>query len=428
MGFTQNYRIYELETTLEDYQIHKLNQMLAFIVQQNEFYKDKLADISLPLRSKADLAKLPFTTKEELVRDQKNNPPFGKNHTYPIEAYVRYHQTSGTSGRPLKVLDTKDSWEWWENSWMKVLQSCGVTEKDRVLLAFSFGPFVGFWAGFEASKKIGALVIPTGSQKSKERIQTILEVGATVLLCTPSYALHLIEVAKEMNVDLRETPIKTIITAGEPGGSIPSIRKRIEEAWNAKLFDHVGMTEMGAYGYSCKNQNGLHINDAEFIAEIIDPETLEPVKPGETGELVLTNLGRYGYPMIRYRTGDLVKYDPAPCSCGNSHTFLPGGLIGRKDDMVVIRGINIYPSSIEAIIREFNEINEFRIVYYTVDDMDQIKVQIETEDQAVKETLATVLRQRIGLRIEVELVDNLPRFEMKGRRIVDQRNIAQTIK
>lgn len=427
MKTVKKYRFYDFETSLEDYQLHKLNQMLAFIVRQNEFYKEKLTNISIPIQSKNDLASLPFTTKEELIKDQQDYPPFGRNHSYPLQYYNRFHQTSGTSGRPLKILDTKTSWQWWENCWLEVLKSSKVQETDRVFLAFSFGPFVGFWGGFEAAKKLGALVITSGSQTSKDRLQTIVELEATVLLCTPSYALHLVEIAKELNLDLKKTAIQKIITAGEPGGSIPSIRKRIEEAWSAKVFDHVGMTEMGAYGYSCEMQNGLHINESEFIAEIINPDTLEPVDPGDTGELVLTNLGRYGYPLIRYRTGDLVKFDPTPCPCGNTYTFLPGGLIGRKDDMVVIRGINIFPSSIESIIREFDEILEFRIVYYTIDNMDQIKVQIETREPSLKETLATLLRQRIGLRIQVEVVERLPRFELKGRRVLDLRNHVRVV-
>lgn len=423
MSERETHKVYEFHTSLENYQIHKLNQMLSFLLMENEFYQSKLQGIQLPLRSKEDLAKLPFTTKQELVEDQKNNPPYGKNHTYPVTSYGRYHQTSGTTGEPLKVLDTPKSWKWWEDCWIKVYEASGVTSEDVVFLAFSFGPFVGFWGGFEAAKRISALVIASGSQSSKERITSMITNQATVLLCTPSYALHLVEVAEDMGVDLRDTKIEKIITAGEPGGSIPSIRKQIEDAWGATVYDHVGMTEMGAYGYGCKAKNGLHVNDEQFIAEIINPETGEPVGPNERGELVLTNLGRYGYPLIRYRTGDMVINQPEKCSCGDPFTFLPGGILGRADDMVVIRGINIYPSSIEAIVREFKEIKEFRIVYYTIEDMDQMKVQIETEDESIKDDLFTLLRQRVGLRIEVEIVEkgSLPRFEMKGRRIVDKR-------
>ncbi|MFS0644078.1 phenylacetate--CoA ligase family protein [Siminovitchia sp. 179-K 8D1 HS] len=423
------YPVYEFHTSLENYQLHKLNQMLVFLLQENEFYRNKLAGITLPLLSREEMSRLPFTTKQELVDDQKQFPPYGKNHTYPLKSYSRYHQTSGTSGKPLKVLDTKESWEWWETCWEEVFRSSGVNQNDTVFLAFSFGPFIGFWGGFEAAKKIGAFVIAAGSQTSKERLATMMENNATALLCTPSYALHLAEVAEEMNLDLPNSSIKKIITAGEPGGSVPSIRRQIETAWGAKLYDHVGMTEMGAYGYSCREQNGIHVNEAQFIAEIINTDTHEPAKHGEKGELVLTNLGRYGYPLVRYRTGDIVINHREKCPCGNHFRFLPGGIIGRADDMVVIRGINIYPSSIEAIVREYSEIKEFRIVYYTSGDMDQIKVQIETTDARAEKKLSTQLRERIGLRIETEIVEagSLPRFSMKARRVVDERNNKVTM-
>ncbi|WP_340084074.1 AMP-binding protein [Siminovitchia sp. FSL H7-0308] len=423
------YPVYEFHTTLESYQLHKLNQMLVFLVKENEFYRSKLTGITLPLRSMADVSKLPFTTKQELVDDQTQFPPYGKNHTYPIQSYARYHQTSGTSGRPLKVLDTKESWEWWETCWEEVFRSSGINKNDTVFLAFSFGPFIGFWGGFEAAKKMGAFVICAGSQTSKERLATMMENNTTVLLCTPSYALHLAEVAEDMDLDLPNSSVKTIITAGEPGGSVPSIRRQIETTWGAKLYDHVGMTEMGAYGYSCQTQNGIHVNESQFIAEILNMETREPVKHGEKGELVLTNLGRYGYPLIRYRTGDVVINHQEKCPCNNHFRFLPGGIIGRADDMVVIRGINIYPSSIEAIVREYPEIKEFRIIYYTSGDMDQIKVQIETTDTRVEKKLSSGLRERVGLRIETEAVEPgvLPRFSMKAKRVMDQRNNRITI-
>jgi len=420
------YQFQEFTTSLEQYQMFKLNQKLIFLLQQNKFYQEKLKNIKLPITSKEDLKMLPFTMKQELVEDQKMYPPYGRNHTYPIESYSRYHQTSGTTGSPLKVLDTQDSWNWWIACWQDVLKTSDVTYKDKVFLAFSFGPFIGFWAGFEAAKSIGAFVIAAGSQTSKERLATLMENDATVLLCTPSYALHLAEVANEIELDLHKTSISKIITAGEPGGSIPSVRKQIEELWDATLFDHVGMTETGAFGYSCDAQNGLHINESQFIAEIIDPESLEPAKENEKGELVLTNLGRYGYPLIRYRTGDIVINSQEKCSCSNDFLFLPGGILGRADDMVVIRGINIYPSSIEAIVREFPEIIEFQITYYTKGDMDQIKVQFElaSDDNAtVQKVLETRLRERVGLRIETEIVEqnSLPRFSMKAKRVIDNR-------
>lgn len=420
LPFTQHSNATKEE--LEQVQLHKLNHMLTFLLQYNRFYQNKLADIKLPLRSMADLTRLPFTTKKELVEDQKQYPPYGQNHTFPLERYIRYHQTSGTTGKPIKILDTEESWNWWAECWVKVLRSAGVTERDIVFLAFHFGPFIGFWAAYEGAKKAGALVFPGGGQTSEQRLTNILENQATVLMCTPSYALHLAEVANKQNIDIKNSSVRIIITAGEPGGSIPSVRNQIESLWGAKLYDHVGMTEMGAYGYACAEQKGLHVNEEEFIVEVINPDTGEHVQEGERGELVLTNLGRWGYPLVRYRTGDMVIFTQERCSCGHPYHFLPGGIIGRADDMVVIRGINIFPQSIEAIVREFDSIDEFRIVYYTQNQMDQIKVQVEGKGIDLP-LLEKKLRERIGLRIEVEKVASgtLPRFEMKSRRVVDQR-------
>ncbi|MEK5323258.1 phenylacetate--CoA ligase family protein [Aeribacillus sp. FSL M8-0254] len=411
------------ENELRSLQLQKLNRLLHFVLNHNEFYKEKLAGLKLPLQSLEEMKKLPFTMKKELVDDQNNHPPYGKNHSYPLEEYVRYHQTSGTSGKPLKILDTKKSFEWWETCWLEVYRSSGVTKKDRVFFAFSFGPFIGFWAAFEGAKRLGALSISSGSQTSIERLRSMIENRATVLVCTPSYALHLAEIAEENDIDIKNGPVQKIITAGEPGGSVPSTRKQIESLWGAVLYDHVGMTEMGAYGYSCSEQKGIHVNESEFIVEVINPNTLEPVEVGEKGELVLTNLGRESYPVIRYRTGDIVIRSDQQCECGNSYQFFPGGILGRADDMVIIRGINIYPSSIESIIREFKEVKEFRIVYYTENEMDQIKVEIECDSEQIVPILATKLRERVGLRIQVEKVpDNeLPRFTMKARRVVDNR-------
>ncbi|WP_245628950.1 phenylacetate--CoA ligase family protein [Alicyclobacillus shizuokensis] len=411
---------------LRGHQFAELNRVLMEAREHNPFYQEKLAGVKLPLQRWEDLAQVPFTTKAELVDDQQRFPPFGRNHYLPEHEYVQYHQTSGTKGKPLKVLDTPESWAWWRDCWVEVLQTAGVTREDRVFLAFSFGPFIGFWAAYAAAEAIGALVIPGGGQTSLERLRLILEMRATVLLCTPSYALHLAEVAAENGLDLKSSAVRVLIHAGEPGASIPSVRDQIDTLWNARCYDHSGMTEMGAYAYACQLRRGLHVNERQFFAEIIDPVSGDAVPPGQTGELVLTNFGRRGYPLIRYRTGDIVVAADQPCPCGRPFRFLPGGVVGRSDDMVVIRGVNIFPQSIEAIVREFSDVREFRIVYYTEEQMPQIKVQVEADTQTVG-ILGRRLREGIGLRIDVEPVEpgSLPRFEMKARRVLDLRPQTQ---
>lgn len=422
---------------INELQLKKLNDLLMFVNQNNSFYTAKYQGINFPLNSLDELKNLPFVTKKEFVNDQNDFPPLGKNHSYPEENYIRYHQTSGTTGRPLKVLDDAVSWEWWADCWAEVFRSVGVTKHDRVFLAFAFGPFIGFWSAYEGAKKIGALVIPGGGQTSLERLQSIINNRATVLICTPSYALHMEEVAKEAGIDLSQTSITKTVHAGEPGASVPAVRDKIEQIWGATCYDHSGMTEMGVVSYSCDAKVGLHCNESEFIVEIINPQTLEPVANGEKGELVLTNLGRWGYPAIRYRTHDLVIKDETVCSCGNPNILLPGGIIGRTDDMLIVRGINIFPPSIEAILREFGDLVEFRIVLYIIGGMDQVKVEVELSDYSQKnkaqndqtiDAMRKLLRERLGLRIDVDLKDRhtLPRFDMKARRVVDQRGSRVT--
>jgi len=413
---------------IERQQLERLRALLSFLKNDssNEFYQAKLSQIEpTQIQSMADLAKIPFTLKSELVAEQNNYPPYGRNLSYPVSNYVKLHQTSGTTGHPLKVLDTPQSWDWWAQCWTRVYQGAGVTSADRIFMAFSFGPFIGFWAAYEGARQLGALAIPGGGMDSEQRIAAILENQATVLCCTPSYALHLAEVAAHKNINLAASSVRVLVLAGEPGASIPAVRQRIEQAWGATCHDHAGATEVGAYGYSCQYQNGLHINEAEFIVEILDPATGLPATPGQPGEMVITNLGRWGYPVIRYRTSDIVKQAKAACPCGRGFKLLEGGVIGRTDSMIIVRGINIFPSSVEAIIREVVEVNEFRLTFYREQDMDEMAIEVELEDQDSHKIghLTALFRQRLALRIPVQAVapGTLPRFQLKAKRVIDNR-------
>jgi phenylacetate-CoA ligase len=413
---------------IESRQVEKLQALINFLKHESEnrFYQEKLHGIDAEqIQSLADLPKLSFTLKSELVAEQNTYPPFGRNLSYPLSRYTKYHQTSGTTGRPLKILDTPESWDWWARCWVQVYQSAGVTAADRVFMAFSFGPFIGFWAAYEAANHIGALTFPGGGMETEQRLAAILENAITVLCCTPSYAIHMAEVAAHKKINLHNSAVKTLILAGEPGASIPTVKNRIEQAWDAICYDHSGATEVGAWGFGCSKQHGLHVNEGEFIVEVLDRETGKPVAPGETGELIITNLGRWSFPVIRYRTGDVVKIAQEPCACGSSYVLFEGGIIGRTDNMVTIRGVNIFPSSVEVIIREVLESAEFRIVFYRDEGLDQIEVVVEIaeNEQAVIEELATLFRQRLALRVPVKPVpaDSLPRFQLKARRVVDKR-------
>ena len=363
---------------------------------------------------------LPFTRKVDLVADQEGHPPLGRIATYPHERYVAFHQTSGTHGRPMAVLDTQESWAWWVRCWEAVYRAAGVSADDRIVFAFGFGPFIGFWSAFAGARALGALTIPSGGMDGRQRLRLIADTDATVLLATVTYALRLAEVAREEGIDLRALGIRRTIHAGEPGASIPPVRARVEDAFGAQCFDHAGATEVGAHSFSCSARDGLHVNESEFVAEIADASG-EPAPEGAMGELVLTNLGRAGWPVIRYRTGDLVVNGGRGCACGRTYLKLPGGVVGRSDDLLIVRGVNVFPTAVEAIVRGF-DVGEFRIVRLRRGDLEELRVDAEASEETAR-ALAEELRVRLSVRIETRAVPpgSLPRFELKARRVVDER-------
>jgi phenylacetate-CoA ligase len=411
---------------IEAEQVRRLRGMLETILPANEFYRQKFARADIgQIDSLEQLRKLPCTTKSELVDDQRQHPPFGSDLTFPLERYIRIHQTSGTTGKPMYWLDTEESWQWWAATWKLIFEAAGVRPGDRIYFAFSFGPFIGFWSGWEGARSLGAMAVSGGGQSTTQRLKAIIEYGATVLVCTPTYALHLASEARKSGIDLaRGSSVRITIHAGEPGASIPSTKKMIEESWGATCYDHAGATEVGAFGFECQSHPGaIHINENEFIAEVIDPNTGTQSRPGQKGELVITNLGRIGSPLIRYKTGDLVQPRNQPCPCGRPFILLDGGVLGRSDDMIVVRGVNVFPSAIENVLREFAEIEEFRVEIFEREAMKEIRLILEprSESSAVKglgEGVGQRMRERIGLRPQIELVvpGTLPRFELKAKR------------
>jgi len=411
---------------LETLQIEKLCSMLEQIYGRNRFYTDKLDAAGIhpdSIQTLDDLKRLPLTSKSELVQAQSDALPFGSNTTFEESAYSRFHQTSGTTGTPLRVLDTPESWDWWGRCWGHVLAGAGLTENDRMFVPFSFGPFIGFWAAVEGAQKINALMIPGGGRDSLQRLHLMKELGATAMCCTPTYALRLAEVAQESSFDLSEIPLRTLIHAGEPGANVPATKVRIESVWNAKCYDHAGASEIGAHSFECEIQpNGTHVTESEFIVEVLNPETLEPVPAGEQGELIITNLGRIGYPVIRYRSGDLVVLNQQKCTCGRSFARFEGGVIGRADDMVVVRGVNIFPSAVENLVRQCESVEEFRITVTTDREMGNLAIELELSKNAnlesARKTVDQTIQNGLSLRPEITLVPSgsLPRFEMKAKR------------
>ena len=418
---------------LEAHQAERLQRLLASINGTNPFYTEKFKGSGIDLQELClldDLNKLPFTVKGELVADQAAHPPFGTKYTEPIDKYTRYCQTSSTTGSPLRWLDTNESWQWVLECWKAVFRGARVAHGDRIFFPFSFGPFLGFWSAFEAGAQIGAHCIPGGGMSSQVRLELIRSTAATVVCCTPTYALWLAEVAAKDEAAagyLSDSGVRVLIVAGEPGGSIPATRERIERAWGARVIDHHGLTETGPLSFECWEGPGyLHLNEAEFICEVVDPVTGNPVPDGQRGELVVTNLGRTASPVIRYRTGDMVVRRSDTCACGRTWARLDGGILARADDMVNIRGVNVYPTSIESVVRGIPEILEFRSTVSQPGVLRTLTMEIEIDGNGIEDTsavssrLVRQLRSALGLTVPVRIVGQgtLPRFEMKARRFV----------
>ncbi len=398
-------------------------------LRDNPFYRAKLGgdEALLSPGSLAEFsARFPFTTKSELVADQAANGPYGSDLTYPLERYTRCHGTSGSTGKPLRWLDTNESWAWMLGNWEVVHRAAGTTAADKVFFAFSFGPFLGFWTAFESALRIGCLCLPGGGMNTVARLRSIIDHGATVLCCTPTYALHLAETAEKEGIDLHAGKIRTICVAGEPGGSVPAVRERLAQLWNgARIFDHHGMTEVGPVSFECPERPGtIHVIETSYLTEILDPETCQPVSRGETGELILTTLGRLGSPLLRYRTGDLVRAALAEvCVCGRHEVALEGGILGRSDDMVVVRGVNVFPSAVEDVLRGFSEVAEYRVRVRLNGALREIELTVESTPDAPQDLARRIgyaLQTAFNLRIPVQMAvaGSLPRFELKAKRWV----------
>jgi phenylacetate-CoA ligase len=409
--------------SLRELQSEKLRALMKEIAA-NEFYREKLRAAGLEceaIRSADDLRAAPFTTKTELVEEQLSRPSYGRLLTYPLSRYLYFHQTSGTTGRPLKWLDTSESWEWFTRCWGYVYRGAGVTSQDTVFCAFSFGPYISHWTAIAGAWRVGAMCISGGGMNSEQRLQMMLDNRATVLVCTPTYALHLAETAREKGIDLRASAIRVGVHAGEPGASVPNVRRAIEEAWGAVCFDHAGATEVGAWAFDCRARAGaIHLNEAEFIFEVIDPQTCASVADGERGELVITNLGRAAMPVLRYRTGDMVEMTREGCPCGRTFARIRGGVLGRADDMMIVRGVNLYPSAIDDFMRGIAEVAEYEVHIRRVAGMDDLLIRVETSGAiSFAEVAARVereFRNRFNVRVSVEEAASLPRYEFKARR------------
>ncbi len=408
---------------LRSNQWRKLRSIVLNLATTKSFYGTKLHEweikVSRMNRIHDFIEQVPFTSKADIQADRAANPPFGTNLTRAIHQYTRFCQTSGSStGQPMAWVDTPESWEAMLKCWQRVFEEGGLVKgRDRIFFAFSFGPFLGFWTAYEAAAK-DFLVIPAGGLSSQARLEAMARYGATVLCCTPTYALRLGELIGEASgVERMSLRINKIIVAGETGGSVPEVRERLEKLWDARVLDHHGMTEVGPVSYETVGMpRQLVVMEEAYLAEIVDPKTGKEVKDGECGELVLTTLDRTACPLLRYRTGDWVRK-----KMHRGRLTLDGGILSRLDDMVVVRGVNIYPSAVEAVVRQFPDVVEFMVEQQKVDAMDEIELLIEVKDGTASQLIKKVeakLRDTFSLRIPVKLAepDSLPRHEFKAKR------------
>jgi phenylacetate-CoA ligase len=437
-GAYWNPKIETLERAqLDALQLTKLRVQMAWARERSPWYRRTLAAFDpSQLNSLADLRRLPMLTRQQWMDSQFEHPPYGELPTIGEEGAIRVHTTSGTTGKgPLRALDSRKDWAWVAETWAYGIWGCGVRPHDTSYIAFGYGSFIGFWGLHYAMEKMGVLNVPGGAQTTEARVRQIIDFGATVVASTPTYALRLAQEAHALGIDLPGAAVQRLILSGEPASSIPQTKALIEEQWGAKAFDTAGMTEIGTIMvFECEQQpGGTHIIEDHVIEEVIDPDTLEPVGYGESGERVVTSFGRGAIPLLRYRTGDLVCKVPASrCSCGRGFDIYEGGILGRVDDMKIIRGTNVYPRAIEAIVREYDVVDEFQTVITREGVRDEITLRVELKPDAPEdrwEGLAETLHNRLALaheglnfRIERAGTGALPRFDLKAKRTIDTRD------
>jgi phenylacetate-CoA ligase len=424
---------------LEALQLAKLRVQTQWAATRSPWYQRQFRAAGFApeqLRSLDDLRRVPMLTRDEWMVSQEAKPPYGEIPAIGAEGAIRIHTTSGTTGRgPLRALDSRKDWAWIAEMWSYGIWGCGIRPADIAYIAFGYGSFIGFWGLHYAMEKIGVLNVPGGAQSTEARVMQIRDFGATTVASTPTYALRLAQEADRLGVDLRNSAVSRLVLSGEPAGSIPQTKALIEEQWGAKAFDTAGMTEIGTIMiFECEHQpGGTHIIEDHVLEEVIDPDTLEPVPYGERGERVVTSFGRGAVPLIRYRTGDLVCRVPAAtCTCGRGFDIYEGGIQGRVDDMKLVRGTNVYPRAIEAIVREFPHVDEFQTVITHEGIRDEITLRVEMKsgwDSDAWPQVADTLHRRLahaheGLNFRVELASpgELPRFELKAKRTLDLRD------
>jgi len=418
---------------LEALQLQRFKERMQYVYDRSLMYQRKYDEAGIKpsdIRSLDDIQQVPFTIKEELRETQAQNPPWGDFICVPPEEGVRVFQTTGTTGIPVKALLNKRDWTvHFYEQFMHFMYGYGIKTSDILFVPFGYSLYIAWW-GFQAAlEQEGVMIVPGGAQSSQDRVKNIFEWGATVVCGTPTYLLYLGDTALNMDQPLKESPVRIVVAAGEPGANVPATKKALEDLWGAKCYDDIGSTEISNFGFECVAQKGTHMIESMFYAECLDPDTLKPVQPGDVGELVLTNLCTESMPLIRYRMKDLVRFNKETCECGRTFLRLDGGVLGRSDDMFQFGGVNIFPSGIENLIREVPEFsNEYQLVVPGAGSGKHLKIRVEpatdrisneNTEEAVKKFIETV-KYRITITPDVEIVEmgKLPRFELKAKRVI----------
>jgi phenylacetate-CoA ligase len=422
---------------IQNLQLKKFKKIFEWTYNRSKFHRNLYETAGIKpedIRSLDDVKHIPKVEKGDMRSIQGKDPyPYGDALCVPLEDVSEFRQTSGTTGQPVYQPDTWQDWEWWAECWSYILWAQGYRPRDRVFIPFGYNIFVAFWAGHYAAEKIGCEVVPGGVMDTKARILKIQELNTTAMMGTPTYMLGMAETARsKMNIDPSALTIEKITCAGEPGASIPSTKKRMETAWGAKVYDHAGATEIGAWSFECSEQSGgMHVNEALFLVEIEDIDTGEIIsEPGRRGKMVITALDREAQPCVRFDSKDIIEWSAEPCPCGRTSRLISGGVVGRADDITKVKGVLLAPSSIEEVVRDIDGLgDEYEVLVSKSGDADQITLKVEVMPGAsskkdnVETQLTNQLRLKTNLRFDLEFHEfgSLPRYEVKARRFKDTR-------
>ncbi len=423
---------------LAELQLKKFKSIFNWAYEHSKFYHKLYTEAGIEpgdIRTFEDIRKIPKVEKSMMRAIQGKEPyPYGDMLAMPLERVTIYHQTSGTTGQPVYQADSWQDWEWWAEAWACLLYAQGYRDHDRLFLPFGYNIFVAFWGAHYGAEKLGCEVVPGGVLNTEGRILKIQELRATAIAATPTYVLGMADTARrKLGIDpAKDLQVRKITVAGEAGGSVPATKKRMEEAWGAKVYDHVGATEIGAWSFECRYQSDLHINEAMFLVEIEDIDSGEVItEPGRRGKMVITALDRMAQPCIRFDSKDVIEWSPDKCECGRTFRMLKGGVVGRADDITKVKGVLLAPTSIEEVVRSIPELSdEYEVLVTKKGDLDDItlKVELTTGQQNNIETIRAKLidqlrvKTNLGYNLEFHEYGTLPRYDVKAKRFKDLRH------